>query len=347
MKLGDLAARLGGALVGDPGVEITGVGDPEGAGPGMIVYAAAARALRTAEAGGAAALLLPPELEPRRLPAIRVQNARLAFAHLLELFAAPTDYAPGMDSTAVIGADVGLGPGVHVGPYVVLGDRARVGARTALLAGTVVGRDAVIGADCLIHPHVTIRERSVVGDRVILHPGVVIGSDGFGYAQGEGGPVKIPHLGRVVIEDDVEIGANTTIDRATLGETRVGQHTKIDNLVQIAHNVRIGRGALIAGQVGLAGSITVGDGAMLAGQVGVRDHVHIGEGAVILGQAGVTKDVPPREMISGTPAAPHREAMHIHTFYRRLPELFALVEALQRRVAELTGRGPEKESGKP
>ncbi len=346
MKLGDLAARLGGIVSGDPAIEISAVGEIASAGPGAIVYAADARTLNAAEEGAAAALLVPADLAPRQKPAIRVANARLAFARLLELFAPPPDRAPGVHPTAVIGAESELGEGVHIAPHVVLGDRVRVGARSALLAGTVVGSDVIIGEDCTIYPHVTIREGSVLGNRVMLHPGVVIGSDGFGYASGEAAPVKIPHLGRVVIEDDVEIGANTAIDRATLGETRVGRYTKIDNLVQIAHNVRIGRGVLIAGQVGVAGSVTVGDGAVLAGQAGVSDHVQIGEGATVLSRARVTKDIPARQVVSGLWAAPHREEMRIEALLRRLPELYRLVEALQRRLAELTGRGsPGEGSG--
>jgi UDP-3-O-[3-hydroxymyristoyl] glucosamine N-acyltransferase len=172
----------------------------------------------------------------------------------------------------------------------------------------------------------------------------VVGSDGFGYAQDESGHVKLPHLGRVVIEDDVEIGANTTIDRATLGETRIGAGSKIDNLVQIAHNVSIGRRVLIAGQVGLAGSVTLGDGAILAGQAGVADHVRVGEGAIVMGRAAVTKDILAREIVSGMPARSHRSEVRLAALIRRLPDLFAAVEALQRRVAELAG-GRERRSG--
>ncbi|MDQ7849399.1 MAG: UDP-3-O-(3-hydroxymyristoyl)glucosamine N-acyltransferase [Armatimonadota bacterium] len=338
MRLGDLATHLGGTLAGDPAVEISGVGEPEAASPGTIVYAADADALRAAEASAAAAVLLPAELPPGRKPAIRAANARLAFARLLALFSPAPAYPPGVHPTAVLGTDVVLGDGVHVGPHVVLGDRARVGARSALLAGTVVESDARVGEDCILGPQVTVRAGCVLGHRVILHPGVVVGSDGFGYAQGESGPVKIPHLGRVVIEDDVEIGANTAVDRGTLGETRIGARTKIDNLVQVAHNVRIGRGVLIAGQVGLAGSVTVEDGAVLAGQVGVRDHTRIGAGATVLAQAGVTKDIPARQVVSGFPAWPHRQELRVQAYLRRLPELFAGFEALQRRLAELATR---------
>ncbi len=338
MKLGDLAARLGGSVVGDPGVEITGVGEPAGAGPGMIVYAAHGRALRVAEQSAAAAVLVPADLPPGQKPAIQATNARLAFARLLELFAPPRGLAPGIHPTAVIGAAVVLGQDVHIGPHVVLGDRVRIGARSALLAATVVGQEVIIGDDCTLYPHVTIRDGCALGNRVILHPGVVIGSDGFGYAQGEAAPVKIPHLGRVVIEDDVEIGANTTIDRATLGETRVGQHTKIDNLVQIGHNVKIGRNVTIVAETGIGGSTTIGDYVVLAGQVGVRDHVHIGERATVLAAALVSKDVRPGEVISGSYTLPRRDELRLQALLRRLPWLFEQVAALARRLADQGGR---------
>jgi UDP-3-O-[3-hydroxymyristoyl] glucosamine N-acyltransferase len=321
IRLDELATRLGGTIAGDPTVEVTGVGTPEEAVPGSIVLAADAGALERAEAGSAAAVLIPEGLRPQRLPAIRSGNVRLAFARLLEHFSPPPPHVAGVHRTAILGPGAAVAPDASVGPLVVLGARVQVGARSTLQAAVVVGNDVSIGADCLIYPHVTIRDGTVVGDRVILHPGVVLGSDGFGYARGESGPVKIPHLGRVVIEDDVEIGANTTIDRGTLGETRVGRATKVDNLVQIAHNVRIGRAVLIVGQVGIAGSVTIGDGATLAGQSGVPDHLTVGEGATLLARAVPTKDVPAGAVLSGFPARPHREELRLQALLRRLPEL--------------------------
>ncbi len=326
IRLGELATRLGGTAAGDPTVEVTGVGTPEQAGRGEIVLAVDAAALERAESGGAAAVLIPESLTPRRLPAIRSGNVRLAFARLLEHFSPPPAHLPGVHPSAVIGPDAVVAPDASVGPVAVLGARVRVGARSILQAAVVVADDVSIGADCVIYPHVTIREGTVVGDRVILHPGVVLGSDGFGYARGESGPVKIPHLGRVVIEDDVEIGANTTIDRGTLGETRVGRATKVDNLVQIAHNVRIGQAVLIVGQVGIAGSVTIGDGATLAGQAGVPDHLTVGPGATLLARAVPTKDVPAGAVLWGFPARPHREELRLQALLRRLPELVGRIE---------------------
>ncbi|HEV8339105.1 MAG TPA: UDP-3-O-(3-hydroxymyristoyl)glucosamine N-acyltransferase [bacterium] len=349
IRLGELATRLGGTVAGDPMVEVTGVGTPEHAAPGDIVLAADAGALERAEAGRAgageaAAVLIPEDLTPRRLPAIRSGNVRLAFARLLEHFSPPPSRAPGVHSSAVISPDALVAPDASVGPLVVLGARVRVGARSTVQAAVVVGDDVSIGADCLIYPHVTIREDTIVGDRVILHPGVVLGSDGFGYARGESGPVKIPHLGRVVIEDDVEIGANTTIDRGTLGETRVGRATKVDNLVQIAHNVRIGRAVLIVGQVGIAGSVTIGDGATLAGQAGVPDHLTVGPGATLLARAVPTKDVPAGAVLSGFPARPHREELRLQALLRRLPDLVARRDDSPRRRRRTAKKkdGPER-----
>jgi len=236
-------------------------------------------------------------------------------------------------SAAVVAADAQLGPDVTIGPCAVIESQVIIGPRTRVLAGATVGARARIGASSILHPGVTIYPDCVVGDRVIIHSGVVIGSDGFGYATEDGVHLKIPHLGRVVIEDDVEIGANTTIDRGTLGETRIGRGTKIDNLVQVAHNVSIGEGAILVAQVGVGGSATIGPGAMLAGQSGVVDHQAVGARAIVLGRSGVTKDVPPGAMVSGFPARDHHEELRVQAAVRRLSDLIARVEALEARLA--------------
>ncbi|MDR7521426.1 MAG: UDP-3-O-(3-hydroxymyristoyl)glucosamine N-acyltransferase, partial [Armatimonadota bacterium] len=265
MKLARLAELSRAELAGDGEVEITAVADLEHAHPHALVMVADTRRLPAAEASPAGALLVGAGAPATVKPALRAGNLRAAFARALAALAPPTPVRPGIHPTAVVHPDAQVGPGVTVGPCVVVEAGATIGERTVLHAGTTVGARVRVGADCILYPHVTLYPDCVLGDRVVVHSGAVIGSDGFGYATEDGVHLKIPHVGRVVIEDDVEIGANTTIDRATLGETRIGRGTKIDNLVQVAHNVVIGEGTVIAALCGLAGSVTVGPGVVMAG----------------------------------------------------------------------------------
>lgn len=326
--------KLGGELRGDGSVEISSVAPASVAGVGAVTFAESPKHLTEALASQAsviiaasAASLRAVDLKNRAL--ILVKDPRIAFARALALFHPPAKFEAGVHATAVFGKTVQLGAGAHVGAHVVLKDNVRIGARTVIDAGSVIGEDVTIGDDCLVHPRVTIYPRVVIGNRVIIHAGAVIGSDGFGYVTDAGRHLKIPQVGNVVIEDEVEVGANTTIDRAMLGSTLVKRGTKIDNLVQIAHNDVIGENCLLAAQVGLAGSVTLGKFVALGGQVGVGDHITIGDETMIGGQGGVIGNIPPKQILWGTPTQPNREWLRQLAALKRLPEI----------IKELTEKG--------
>ena len=334
MKLRELAVAIGGELVGDGEVEITQVAEIDRAGPGSLVMVREARHLARAEASRASAVLLSSTVSSARLPAIRVSDARLGLARAIALLYPKPRPAPGIHPTAVVGPGTQIEDDVTIGPSVVIGERCRIGRNAVIMGGCVLGREVVVGEESILYPHVTLYDRTVLGARVFLHSGVVIGSDGFGYATDAGRHVKIPHIGRVVVEDDVEIGANTTIDRATLGETRIGAGTKIDNLVQIGHNVTIGPHCIIVAQVGIAGSVRIGSGVILAGKVGVSDHVTIGDGVTVLARSLVTKDIPAGITVSGSPARPHRDELKLEAARHRALDLLARVDALEQALRD-------------
>ena len=285
----------------------------------------------------AGAILISQKTNGQPLPQgktlIRVPNPPLAFAQVLALFERRRQRHPPpgnhplavVDSTAVIASDVAIGP------LTIVEQGVRIGAGTIIYGGCFIGAQSQIGDNCLIYPTVVLREDTQLGSRVIIQPGAVLGSDGYGFATQAGKHHKIPQIGRVVIEDDVEIGANVTIDRATTGETRIGAGTKIDNLVHIAHNVRIGRDCLIVAQVGISGSTQVGNSVTLAGQVGIIGHLTIGDGAVIAAQSGIMHDVEPRAVLFGSPARPHREAMKLQALFGRLPEIYDTLKQLKKK----------------
>ncbi len=344
MRLAHLSRLARAELAGDGEVEILGVTDPAHAHPGALVFVADPRHVPEADASAAGALLVGADAPATAKPALRAANPRAAFARILAAFL-PSQPHEGIHPTAVVAADARIAPDVTLGPHVVIGPGAQVGGETRILAGTVIGAGARVGGGCLLHANVTIYPHCAIGDRVIIHSGAVIGSDGFGYATEDQVHVKIPHMGRVVVEDDVEIGANTTVDRGTLGETRIGGGSKIDNLVQIAHNVIIGPGSLIVALTGIAGSSRIGAGVILAAQVGVSDHQVVGDGARVLGRGGVTKDVPPRAVVSGFPAHDHHDELRAQAALRRLPELLNRLAALEALLAErgsLPPRTPPK-----
>jgi UDP-3-O-[3-hydroxymyristoyl] glucosamine N-acyltransferase len=342
MRLSELAAAVGGTVDGDGGVVVGAVSGLQEAMAGDVSFLANPKYAPLVQHTHASAVIVARDFAGERPCAlIRVDNPDKAFTQAaLMLSPKPVQPQPGIHPTAVIAADAAIGKDVGVGPYCVVEPGARIGDRSILGSSCYIGHGCSVGEDCRFHPHVTLREHVTVGNRVIIHNGAVIGSDGFGYyRQGEAW-VKIPQVGVVVIGDDVEIGANTTVDRARFGRTVIGRGTKIDNLVQIAHNVQVGEHVAMAAQVGISGSARVGRGVQLAGQVGVAGHLAIGDGAVVLAQSGVSKDVPAGAVMFDSPAMPQGKAARLHAHVARLPELKERVAELERRIRALEARGP-------
>jgi UDP-3-O-[3-hydroxymyristoyl] glucosamine N-acyltransferase len=326
-----IAEAVGGRLVGDPAVAIAGVAPLDRASPSDLSFLGTAKYAPAFAASRAGVVLISPELaeSPGQAPSrVVVDRPQEALLSLLPRFHRRSKAAPGVHQTAVIGRGARVGKNVSLGPYVVLGDRVVLGDNVVVGAHTVIGEGVEIGADSRLFPSVTVYSGSHIGRRVIIHAGARIGSDGFGYVQRDGAHLKIPHVGRCIIEDDVEIGANSTIDRGSIDDTVVGAGTKIDNLVQIAHNVRIGKLCLIMAQVGIAGSVRVEDGAMLLGQVGVSGHHTVGAKSILAAQAGVFGDIPAGETWSGYPARPHKEALRAQAALFKLPSLLRRIERL-------------------
>ncbi len=328
----ELAALVGGQVAGGSGeTRITGVASIADAVEGQLTFFGNSRYLQSLKRCRASAALVPRDFaEEISATQIRVENPSLAFAQILEKFApAPVVYKPGIHPTAVIGDDVALGDGVSIQPYAVIENGARIGPNTVIGSHSFIGQNATLGADCKIFPHVTIRESSILGARVAVHSGTVIGSDGFGYEFANGKHVKIPQIGFVQIDDDVEIGANVTIDRARFGRTWIQEGTKIDNLVQIAHNVTVGKHCILVSQVGISGSTRLGNYVTLAGQVGLVGHIEIGDAAIIGAKSGVSKSVPPKEHWFGIPALHEDDFKKRLAYTNRLEKLNARVKKLE------------------
>jgi len=331
--LEELAAISGGELVGDASLQITGAASLAEATPGEISFFGNRKYIGVLRKTRASAVFVPPDFAEPITPAqIRVSNPTRAFEQIVLKFAPkPITFAHGIHPTAVVDPSARLGERVSIQPYAVIEAGARIGDNTIIGAGSYIGHETVIGSACLIYPRVTIRERSRIGSRVIIHSGVVIGADGFGFEFVANRHKKIPQLGIVQIDDDVEIGANTTVDRARFGRTWIQQGVKIDNLVQIAHNVVIGKNSVIAAQTGVSGSTRVGEYVQMAGQVGIVGHIEIADGSVIAAQSGVSKSVPGGVWF-GYPAGPIKETKQQIAWIRRLGKLFARVKEIEKKL---------------
>ncbi len=334
--LAEIAKWVNGAVRGDAAVRISGINGVADAGPEHITWLSHDKYARSLAASKAGAVVVREDYGATPMPAVLVANPSVAIITMLEHFAPPVPQPEaGVHPTAILGEGVKLGRDVAIGPGVVVGNGTTIGDRTVLHANVFVGDDTSISADCELWPGVVVRERCSLGDRVIIHPNTTIGADGFGYQFIEGRHIKIPQIGSVTIEDDVEIGAGCAIDRAKFGTTRVGRGTKIDNLVQVAHNVQIGPGCLLVAQCGIAGSTRLGKGVVLGGKVGVRDHVTLHDGVQSAACACISKDVPAGTTVIGAPAAPHEIWAREQAKVRRLPSLFEQVELLTKRVEQL------------
>ncbi len=350
MTAQEIAEKIGGRVVGDGSVEITGMAGLEDAGAGDITFLSSGRYVSKARDSRAAAVVADEKSDISvSCTVIRVPDPDRGFALVAGLLFPEEEFEPGVHATAIISEDVCLGAGVSIGPYCVIGRGCLIGEGTVIEAGSYVGCQSRLGESCRIHPGVGIREKVEIGDRAIIHCGAVIGSDGFGYYREDGKWSKIPQVGKVQIGDDVEIGANVTIDRARVGATRIGNGVKIDNIVQIAHNVKIGDNTAMAALVGISGSAALGSNVQLAGQSGVAGHLKVGDNSVVFGKAGVTKDVPDGSFVSGFPAEDHRKQMKLQGEYRRLLKRRDRIRCLEERVKELEKRlskdgGCEKDS---
>jgi UDP-3-O-[3-hydroxymyristoyl] glucosamine N-acyltransferase len=343
--LGELANHVGGKVVGDESVVIQKVASIGDAGQGEITFLSNPRYRHFLSECRASAVIVGIGLvddarQEAKLNYLESADPYVAFAKIYQLFCPAPQFNGEVSAHACVDPSASLDEAVTVSPNAFVGARVRIGKGTVLFPGVYLGDDAQVGAACVLHPNVVVREGCRLGDRVILHAGVVIGSDGFGYAGSGAQRIKIPQAGIVMLEDDVEIGANSTIDRATLGRTVIGRGAKIDNLVQIAHNVVVGEFSVIAAQAGIAGSTRLGKNVTLAGQVGVVNHIEIGDGAIIGPQSGIPQSVPAGAVLSGgVAAAPHHEWLKVMTLLPQLPKLWSTVRRLEKQLAELAQGG--------
>lgn len=345
LTLAQVHQLVGGELHGDGTTPLKSLAGLSEATAEALTFVTSDKVLHVKTGIKAGALLAHRHLSDLAVPHIVVPNPQLAFAQVAQRFFVPSPPPRGIAPDLNRGHQVDIGPDVSVWPFVTLGDRVTIGARVTLYPGVFVGSDSTIGDDSVLYPNVVIREGCSIGARVIIHSGTVVGSDGFGYVQHQGKHVKIPQLGGVTIEDDVELGANVTIDRATLGQTIIKTGTKVDNLVQIAHNVTVGAHSIVVAQVGIAGSTTIGQHVMIGGQAGLADHISIGDQVMIAARAGVNRSLEPNQIVSGAPVMPHETWMKAQAVIPRLPELRQLVRSLEQRVATLEHQLAQTPSG--
>lgn len=333
-----IAEQLEGEIIGDGTIALTGFSSADLAGPGDLTFAEKDTHFAAADASTASAILVSGPFSSTSKVIIRVPNARVAAARVLPLFYPPEEYPPGIHPSADIAPTAQVDVSAYVGPACVIGPGVTIGARSVLLGGNHIGRDCQVGDDVRLFPNVVLYERTRIGHRVAIHAGTVIGSDGYGYVFDQGRHRKVLQVGNVIIEDDVEIGANSAIDRAALGSTVIGAGTKIDNLVHIAHNVVFGQHCLIMGQCGFAGSTQFGDYCVIASQSGVAGHLTIGHRVTVGGKSGVTRDLADGQTVLGYPAVPDKQAKRQWIGVQQLPELIVRMRELEKQVAEVTAK---------
>ena len=341
----ELAVMVGGRLDGPADLVLTGIGSLEEAGPNDISFLGNEKYRPQVLTSQAGAVLVPEDFDSPPPPGrawILCEDPSAAFTLAVDLFAPPpATFAPGRHQSAVIHATATVPASAHIGPFSVLAAHVSIGENSVIGAGTYIGEHTHVGGDCLLYPNVTVRERCVIGNRVVIHSGTTIGSDGFGFIPGTEKHIKIPQVGIVQIDDDVEIGAQVAVDRARFGRTWIRRGSKIDNLVQIAHNVVIGENCLIVAQVGISGSAKLRDGVVVAGQAGIGGHLEIGQGTIVMGRAAVTKSLPAGAKVFGIPALPYKEYAKTQMAIKRLATLQATVKQLQREISELRAGGRE------
>ncbi|MFH1593403.1 MAG: UDP-3-O-(3-hydroxymyristoyl)glucosamine N-acyltransferase [Candidatus Omnitrophota bacterium] len=334
IRLRDLAKELNGDLIGDGDLTVKKISDIEEASVGDLVFILNKKFEALLNDTKATCAVIPADIKTAPIPVIKCKNPNLAFKKAVELLLPEhVNHPLGIHPTAIIEENVALGKNVYIGAYAIACEGSRVGDNTVVYPHSYIGRSTVVGDDCVIYTNVSIGDGVTIGSRVIINPGCVIGGEGFGYERAETGFEKIPHIGDVVIEDDVELGSCVTIDRAKIAHTRIGRGTKIDNLVQIAHNVTIGQNCVIVAQCGISGSVKIGNNVMMGGNAGIADHIEIGDNVMIAAKAGVMKSVPSNTVMWGVPARPLMKAKKIYALFDKLPELYQRLKEVEKKLA--------------